>query len=415
MTTSKRRESVKANVLAINALKAEAAKYEVAVKEHPGLVVTVYPTGARSFGYRYRQDGVLKRVPLPVSSFAEARTEWQKLSGGVRRGDDPAEQAKQAKADKQLKRQEQRSAPTIAELVDEYVALYAKRNKKSWRADELMLKSTVIPEWGGIKAKEIKRRDVLSLVERIAGDTPVRANRVLAVVRKMFNWAVDRDLLESSPCFGVKAPAKEASRDRYLSDAELRAFWNGLESSGLSADSQRAFRLQLLTGCRIGEIAGAEWSEIDLDKGEWMVPATRSKNGRANLVPLSSAALEIVATLDRSTPYLFPRAGKKAGHLRTDVATHEMGHAKFPGIKARFTSHDLRRTAATMMAALGIPRVVVDAIQNHKDRSIGAVYDRHQYAQEKRAALERLAHRIDDLAAGKEKSKVVPIKRASNE
>ena len=415
MSKAKGRESVKANVLAINALKPEAEKYQVAVKEHPGLVVFVYPTGTRSFVYRYRQDGVLKRVALPASSFAEARAEWQKLASGVLRGDDPAEQAKHARADKQLRRQAQRAAPTVAELVEDYVTLYAKRNKKSWRADELMLRGAVVPEWGSIKAKEIKRRDVLALVEGIAGETPVRANRVLAVVRKMFNWAVDRDLLESSPCFGVKAPAKETSRDRYLSDDELRAFWNGLPHSGISPDAQQAFRLQLLTGCRVGEIAGAKWSEFDLVKGEWVLPGSRTKNKRPVLIPLSPAALEIVSVLDRSGPYLFPRAGQLARHLRTDVATHEFGHATFPGITERVTTHDLRRTAATIMASLGVHRVVVDAIQNHVDGTVGGIYDRYKYYPEKCDALLRLARRIEEVASGKIESNVLPFRRALND
>lgn len=394
--------------MAIQNLPRKSAEYEIAVREHRGLVVRVHPSGARSFVYRFRQDRTLKRVALQAATLAEARKEWDGLAGKVKSGHDPAEAVKREKAVKQLKRQADRADPTFATLAEDFIRLYAKKRKRSWRADELMLQRLAVPELGNIKVREIRRRDVIALVEKVAHKAPIRANRLLAVVRKLFAWAVERDVLEISPCGGVKAPSVEVSRDRVLSDDELRAFWGALPESGLPADTAIALRLQLLTACRIGEIVGAEWSEFDLKKAEWLIPGKRSKNKRECLLPLSEAAVELLETRPTSDAYVFPRPGKKTGHLRTDVATHELAEASF-GIEERFTSHDLRRTVATNLGALAVPRVVQDGILNHKDRTIGATYDRYAYLPEKRAALEAWAHRLHEVVGGKTRTNVVSI------
>ncbi|WP_420465788.1 tyrosine-type recombinase/integrase [Panacagrimonas sp.] len=404
---------VKSSDASIKALKSRRKEYETAIVGHRGLVVVVYPSGARSYTYRFRQDGVLKRVFLEADSLAAARTEWAALTGTVKKGADPAEVVRRGKAAKQLKRKADRADPTITDLAADFIRLHSKKKKRSWRADELMLEGLVLPEWGSLKAKDVERRDVVALLDKVAETAPIRANRLLAVVRKMFNWAVQRDVLPASPCAGVKAPANETARDRTLTDGELRLFWNGLPKSNIPADTQTALRLQLLTGCRIGEIAGARWSELDRQKGEWLIPGARTKNRRECLLPLPQVALALLEGLDDAGPYLFPRKGKKSGHLRADVATHELGHGEF-AIAERFTSHDLRRTMATNLGRLRVPRVVQDAILNHKDRSIGATYDRHDYYDEKRAALGAWAAHLHLIVRGEECGKVVPIRSASS-
>ena len=405
--------AVKANDLAIKALKPRAERYEVAVRDCRGLIVCVWPSGARTFLLRYRQDGALKRATLDATTLAGARKEWESKRDTVKRGEDPAAEVKAARAVKQLKRQEERAAPTVEMLGNEYIKRYAKQKKKSWRADELMLETAVFPQWGKIKVRDLKRRDVIALIDDIAERTPVRANRVLAVVRKMFNWAVERDILEISPCAGVKPPGAEKSRERVLTDPELKAFWNGLEASELDELDRAALKLQLLTGARIGEVVGASWSEFDLKKGEWLIPGKRSKNKRESLVPLSSTAQTILSDLPHDSEFVFPRASGDTGHTRIDVITHNLRTALPAFGIERFTSHDLRRTAATRLAELGTPRVVIDAILNHVDRSVGGIYDRHNYANEKRGALEAWAKRLEQIVSGKE-STVTPLRRVEN-
>lgn len=395
--------AVKANDLAIKALKPRMQRYEVAVRDHRGLIVCVWPSGARTFLLRYRQDGTLKRATLSATTLAAARKEWETKRDDVKRGEDPVAVVKAARAGKQLKRQEERAAPTVETLGHEYIKRYAKQKKKSWRSDELMLEAAVFSEWGKIKARDLKRRDVIALIDSIAERTPVRANRVLAVIRKMFNWAVERDILEHSPCAGVKPPGAEQSRERVLTSAELKAFWNGLPESDLDLFDQAALKLQLLTGARIGEVVGASWSEFDLKEGQWLIPGKRSKNKRESLVPLSPTALAVLAELPHESEFVFPR-NSQTQHTRIDVITHNLRQALPAFGTERFTSHDLRRTAATRLAELGTPRVVIGAVLNHVDRSVGGIYDRHNYANEKRAALEAWAKRLGQIASAEEPS-----------
>jgi integrase len=404
--------AVKANELAIKALHPRAEPYETAIRDHRGLTVRVHPSGERVFRLRYRQDGVLKRIRLDAATFAQARKEWMAHSESVKVGEDPVAQVKAKRAEKQLKRQAERAAPTVAMLAGDFIELYAKRKKRSWLADERMLAAAILPEWGRIKAATIQRRDVIHLLDKIAATRPVYANRVLAVTRKMFNWAVERDILAASPGALGKPHAKEQSRERVLSDAELRAFWAGLPESGISTAVQDALRLQLLTACRIGEALGAQADEFDPANNTWLIPGARTKNGRENLLPLSQTAAALVAPLCKRGSFLFPGNGS-AGHIRIDAATHELAYCALQNAMPRFTSHDLRRTAATKLAELGTSRVVLDAILNHKDRTVGAIYDRHDYAKEKRAALDAWAAHLDAIVHGKPANNVVSLRKHS--
>ena len=140
--------------------------------------------------------------------------------------------------------------------------------------------------------KEITRRDVRELIEDIAARAPIMANSVLALVRKMFNFAIERDWLEVNPCQMVKRAAPERQRDRMLNDDEIRAVWKALDDERPMIAA--LFRLRLLTAQRGRELHGASWDEMDLAGGWWTIPAERSKNGLAHRVPLSPQALRIL-------------------------------------------------------------------------------------------------------------------------
>ncbi len=408
---------VKSNDLAIKALKPRSEPYEIAVRDHRGLTIRVHPSGERTFRIRYRQDGVLKRVALDSATLAQARTEWEARRADLKVGIDPAAQAMTKRVAQQLKRQEARAAPTVHQLATDFIELYAKRKKRSWRNDQRMLEAEVLPVWGSIKAAAITRRDVVALLNKIAATRPTYANRVLAVTRKMFNWAFDDDIIKASPCARVKPPGKETSRERVLSDDELRTFWTKLAESGVPPNIQTVLRLQLLTAARIGEIVGASWNEVDLKKGEWLLPATRTKNRRGHFVPLSPLAVSLFRTQARDdlggddSAAIFPAPGV-AGHLRVDAVVHELAHSLPRLGLSGVRSHDLRRTCATKLAQLGTSRTVIEAILNHVDRSVGAIYDRHSYAAEKRAALEAWAKYLMKLVHGDGDQSVVPMKRS---
>jgi len=390
--------ALKATEHAIAALKPTEKSYERVVDGHRGLIVRVHPSGEKVFMYRWKQDGILKRITLDAGTLADARAEYLKQRAAVKRGDDPIILIRQQRFERKLQRKTDYFALTFSQLADDYVRLYAKVKKRSWEDDVSLLNQYAIPAWGRIPAREILRQDVNRLLDTVAMRAPIRANRLLSCLRKLFNWAMSRDLLPTSPCLGVQPPSVERPRDRVLSDQEITVFWNGLLSTSLSLLEQSALRLQLLTGTRIGEVAGATWSEFDIEKGVWIIPAARTKNGRELCLPLPTTALQLIKNLPRNTNYLFPIRRGGTGHIRVDsLGKHLSQNMAVFGVSAPFRTHDLRRTMATNLAELGISRTVIDAVLNHTEQGVIAIYDRHSYFAEKRQALEAWAERLSQI------------------
>lgn len=353
----------------------------------------------------YRYQGKARRVTLgtyPQTSLAEAHAKQAQAEKKLEAGIDPgAEQISLQEA--------QRLAPTVPALAYEYLERHAKPNKRSWREDDRILQKDILPHWKHKKAKDIKRREVISLLEDIVDrGAPIQANRTLAVIRKMFNFALQRDIVQVSPCAGVKAPAQERQKDRVLNNDELRLFWLGLEQARMTRLVKLALKLQLLTAQRKGEVIAAEWNDISGDM--WTIPA--NKNKLAHRVPLSRQALALLAeltTLTGNSRWLFPSVKGNAHLLPTSVDHALRINQPVFGI-ALFTPHDLRRTGASHMTALGISRLVVQKILNHKESGITAVYDRHGYDQEKRKALDTWGRKLEAIINDDSAGKVVRFK-----
>jgi len=293
-----------------------------------------------------------------------------------------------------------------------------------------MLNKDVLPVWGKQKAKSITRRDVILLLDGIVErGSPIQANRTLAVIRKMFNFAISRDIIDATPVAMVKAPSKENQVDRILSTDEIRTFWKGLADAPMTPAVKLALKLQLVTAQRKGELVGARLSEFDLGEGIWTIPAERAKNGITHLVPLAPLALELIeeacsiamederkraekspGTESHEPKWLFPSSRgnrsikPKAVNLALRRCLKGTKEDTGPTINLKYlTPHDLRRTAATGMTALGINRLVVSKILNHVENSVTAIYDRHGYDKEKRHALEAWAAHLEGILSGKPK------------
>jgi len=253
----------------------------------------------------------------------------------------------------------------------------------------------IVRRWGTMKVREISRRHVRELLDDIAERAPIEANRVLAVIRKMFNFAIERDWLDVNPCQLIKRVVREQARDRVLTEDEIRSVWSALDDeqplmAGL-------IRLRLLTAQRGGELLGARWEEIEMATGWWTIPASRSKNKVSHRVPLSPPALRIFQELHAisgKSEWVFPSPVKKIPHVQ---------HAQkaFERLRERcgvmFRGHDLRRTAASLMVGGGVSRLVVAKILNHVETGITAVYDRYSYDAEKRAALDFWGDRLEAM------------------
>jgi integrase len=221
----------------------------------------------------------------------------------------------------------------------------------------------------------------------------------------MYNWAVSRELVAHNPCLMVPAPGKEQARDRVLSPDELRQVWKAC--AAIRAQSGAIFQLQILTAQRVGEVRLLRWD--DIQGMWWTIPAEVAKNGLAHRVPLSPPALALLDTLrprSGSMPWVFPGPDPRKPLARVQAVCQHI--RTLSGVD--FRSHDLRRTAASHMTSMGIPRLVVSKILNHSEPGVTAVYDRHSYDLEKQAALHRWGEKVQAMLAG-ETGKVIPLQK----
>lgn len=378
----------------------------------PRFGMRVSPGGRKTWIVFYRHNGRMRRMTLgvyPHTSLAEARGKANDALHTADHGSDPA-----------TSKAEERAAETFAELAHEYAERHAKK-KRSGREDLRQLygsphkKKTgkrphvpLVKRWGAMKAKDITRRDVRNLLEEIAERAPIMANRTLALVRKMFNFAIERDWVEANPCQGIKRLAPERQRDRVLNEDEIRRFWAALDEE--HPITAALFKLRLLTAQRGGEVHGATWDEMNLESGWWTIPAARSKNKLAHRVPLSPPALRILKELKKAigeSPWVFPSTRKKGPHI--NYAQNAIERI-IDRSKVEFRGHDLRRTAASLMVGAGVPRLVVSKILNHVETGVTAVYDRHGYDLEKRAALDFWGKRVEAIIANKRDAKVLTFR-----
>jgi integrase len=301
-------------------------------------------------------------------------------------------------------------------LAEDYLAKHARKFKRSAGEDERILNVEVLPRWREKSVRDLTRRDVRALVERVADRAPIMANRVLAVVRKMLNFAVDHDWIDANPAARVKKPSPETSRDRVLSSEEIRRVWRLL--SHLPSTEERPapgrtratcpkddplcpvsvamaalLKVRLLTAQRGGEVARMRWQDLTLpnDKekiatvGWWTIPSEHAKNGVPHRVPLTA---DVVVLIKAQLPKGDEKPGEfvftgRGGSTVLDRA-RKAPAAVAAALDISFRGHDLRRTAATQMAEAGVPREHIAHVLNHFEGGARAtrVYDRYAYDRE---------------------------------
>lgn len=231
------------------------------VWEARGLGLRVAPSGLRTWIFLYRFNGKPRRVCLgryPRLSVAQAHRAHGVAAAQLADGIDPGTLRVREK-------KSEREAPTIATLAKDYIDKHARPKKRSWKADDATLRRDVLPVWGDRKAKDIRRRDVIDLLDGIVlRGAPIAANRTFAMVRRMFSWAIERDMLEHSPCTHVRRPAPEHRRDRVLSSAELAKLWPVLSEASVDDPVRLSLAFMLTTAQRLGEILSARWEDVDL-------------------------------------------------------------------------------------------------------------------------------------------------------
>ena len=399
---------------ALKALKPRSAIYEVS--DGQGLSIRINPSGRITFQSRYRFNGKPVRIKYgtyPQMTLAAARTAHQEARTMIEKGVDPAFQKKASKL-------AATTAESVQNLADEFMTRFVEVHRRRPDHVKQMLNADILPRLGAYKVKDIKRRNVVKMLDKIVDrGAPVQANRTASLTKQMFQYAVERGIIDANPCSDIRRQTiggTETSRDRNLDEKEIKAFWKNISKAAtVQTDKKKgiypigkpmvaALKLLLATAQRRGEIVKAKWSEIDFVNASWQIPAENSKNGKAHKVPLSPLAVKLFKELKGyagNSAYVLPTIQTKR---KGDVPIAERSLTKaaeraqnIVGIK-KWVPHDLRRTAASRLAELGVLPHVVEKIQNHTMQGVMAVYNRYDYAKECRAALNLWSQKSSKLA-----------------
>jgi integrase len=363
-----------------------------------GFMLRVFPSGEKSFVYRYTLAGA-RRIftigPFPHVSLADAHERYAAARKVVADGADPV-----ALADE--KKQEQFEASTVGALIDEWQTRYANKERKRPEQCKALLDADVPAWFRKLKARDTKRRQVIKLLDGIVDrGAPAVATDVGQLLAQIFKWGVNRDIVEASPLVGMdKAGGKETPRDRTLTDEEVKAVWHRLDKCAMAECIRVALRLILVTAVRRIEIATAKWS--DMSDGIWTIPGEYSKNGKPHAVPLSPLATQLfdqLQVLADDSEFVLPSA-----HWKTKVMSSLTERAITRAVRENesvfgmphWTPHDLRRTARTGMARLGVPETVAERVINHMPDGM-VQYDLHTYLDEKRDALNKWAAHVESV------------------
>jgi integrase len=371
-------------------------RYDVMDADVSGLGVRVTDKGQRTFiliARYYGSKNPTRRAlgEYPTLTLEKAREKariWREL---IRAGKDPKEVEQE-----ENRRQQRRLENSVATVAEKFLQRHVKGQRQA-RDTERALRREVIARWAERPLDSITRRDVIAMVEEIVDrGAPAMARNVLAFTKTFFKWCVSRDLLDNSPAAMVEAKALIGEKKvgkRVLSDDEIVAFWDATER--LRYPFGPLFRLLLLTGCRVNEIARARWSEIN--GSILMIPPERFKSDAQHLVPLTKESQALLGEIPRFAKgdYLFsttfgekPVSGFSKAKARLD---------QLMGNPQPFKLHDLRRTVRTRLASLRVPDSVAEMVIGHGKRGLGRVYDQHRYVDEMREALELWATRLRDI------------------
>lgn len=440
----------------VETVKAESDRLEIRDTAVPGLELRVSAAGGKTWALRYRRDsdGTKRTVTLgafPTYTLEEARDWAEEKRREVARGEDPA-----------AKRAARKQAPTFSELAAEWVEGHGKPNvsPRALADYQSMLERHIKPEIGSIKAAEVRKRDIVALLGTVKAKGDARAklakkprrmshrpNRVFELVRSIYRWGVGQDIVQTDPTMGVKAPIKkEKARERVLLPAEFERVWRALEAAPVARRQKRdgggvfrrtvrageikmtrttalAIQLAAVTGQRIGEVCGMAVAELNLNDTApmWVIPGERTKNGLPNRVPLSPLAKKLINFAielnwlmgNGHSPWVFANPDDAEKAISPGAATKALERSRDALGIEQFNIHDLRRTAGTGMAELGVNPYTVSLVLNHESvrrgTITGRVYDQYSYDREKREALEKWGARVEAIVAGRDGANVVSI------
>ena len=398
--------------LTIRKLAPKMQRYEIL--DDNGLYIRVFPSGKKSWIFRYPFDGVYRRMTLgqyPGISLAEAREKHGQAMMDVQRGIDPGATLQAIKA-------KRKATPTFSDLLDEFWDLEISTSPTGKERRRLVDKDAT-PVWAKKKVADITRRDAVLLLDKVRKRAPITANRLQGVLVRMFNFASERGIIDHSPLTGLRRK-KEKARTRVLNNDEIKLLWDALDLENAVMDIYRvtklALKMILLTGQRPGEVCGMTWAELSED-GFWNIPPSRVKNSEPQRVPLCPMALDVIK---QARPYssdcdfVFQSSYKPGQAITRPAMTRAINrHWSEMKIEEKFTPHDLRRTLRTRLAEMGVNDMVAERVLGHKLQGMMAVYNQHSYDTEKRQALLKWEKRLQEIVGLVEPngSKIIQFRR----
>jgi len=303
----------------------------------------------------------------------------------------------------------------VTDVIAGFIQRDQRPRNRSWKAVEQILRHD-LTDWYGRPLRTITKADVLRVLDRVLDrGKPIMANLLLAHIKRMFNWAVERDLLEASPAGDVRPPSPKIDRERVLTDSELREVWHGCDRLGWPFGA--LVQLLMLTAQREGEVATMRWSDLDLESAIWTLDSSQTKAKRPHLIPLAPAVVRLLEQLPRfaDCDLVFPAT--RTGNARpvSGFSKVKIRLDRICGVQ-HWVFHDLRRTTATAMAMLKVPPHVAEKIINHgATRTVGPmakIYQRYDYLDERREALELWAETLARIIATGSRCEVVQLRTA---
>ena len=411
--------------------KLKPSEKKMVMGEGNGFSIRVMPSGHKTWLYVFTVDGKRREKNLgeyPAVTLETARGKFQEAQVKVKNGVDPL-------AEEEAVKQERILAPTVAQLIEQYLREFAEEKKKTWKEDERILNKDVLPVLGKMKARDVKRAHVISLIDGMKHRGPNITLNTFKIIRRMFRFALKRGTVEVTPCTsfdaGEELPTVK-SRERTLSEAEIKTLWSGLDNAGIGKDVVRALKLTLVTCQRPGEIIAMHRRDI---AGRWWefepkLTKITKETPRLQRIYLSDMALELVGD---GNGYIFPspvtdthiteralaysirrnlkdytRRKPSSDPKVSNIPTMEPVNESKKLVMNHFVPHDLRRTGATFLSNLGFMDEIVDAVLAHLKKGTIRLYNKNKYDAEKQTAMEAWAVKLKEIVTGEASPTVTP-------